>query len=127
MGAGKNERRLPSGTRVDGPAVMPEGFTSFAEYEAAWASFERKLSAPGSLRCENIPWPTTLPTVSGVEAQDPTPDKKRKLRAAVLRWHPDKWGPVLARVCEEERAKVVECVKEVTRKILDERRRFGKR
>lgn len=93
----------------------------------AWASFERMLKqAEGPvLQPTDVPWPAAPPaTVSGALSQDGPEERKAKLRAAVLRWHPDKWGRALPLFREEHMQKVLEQVKEVTRRILEERRRF---
>lgn len=101
-----------------------------AAYDKAWAAFEQRLAelpADGpTLGHSDVPWPSKLPTVSGIdEAADGRQARRIKFRSAMLRWHPDKWGPILARIRETDRAQVMEGVKAVTRRILDERRRFG--
>mmetsp|Transcript_47992 Transcript_47992/g.133884 ORF Transcript_47992/g.133884 Transcript_47992/m.133884 type:complete len:326 (-) Transcript_47992:269-1246(-) len=106
-------------------------FESFAAFDAAWAAFERRVAdeataARGAtLGCADVPWPTSLPTISGILPTDKSKDRKRKLREAVLRWHPDKWMPILAHIREADRQEVMERVKAVTRRILDERKRFA--
>lgn len=105
--------------------VGPRSFGSFAEYDAAWSAFGAEIRKGGCISFADVPWPVGLPAVSGVSADDNLRERRQKLKAAVLRWHPDKWSPVLARVREEERAAVMEKVQEVTRKILDERKQYG--
>eukprot|EP00930_Biecheleria_cincta_P098045 TRINITY_DN89730_c0_g1_i1.p1 TRINITY_DN89730_c0_g1~~TRINITY_DN89730_c0_g1_i1.p1 ORF type:complete len:461 (-),score=98.77 TRINITY_DN89730_c0_g1_i1:181-1563(-) len=106
------------------------GFASFADFGKAWSSFEQKLQTAGTsqksawLRCADIPWPTSLSSVSGAAAGDDPAEKKRKLRSALVRWHPDKWAPILEQVVESERAQVMEQVKQVTQRILEEKKRF---
>lgn len=73
----------------------------------------------------DIPWPLGLPTVSGAVAGDTGADRKRKLRAALLRWHPDKWASILGRVKEADQALVAERVQEVTRRIIAEKEHFS--
>lgn len=74
-----------------------------------------------ALRCTDVPWPLGMPTVSGIRGQDSKAEQKRKLRDALLRWHPDKWAPILAQVREADRPPVLEKVKEVTQRILAEK------
>jgi len=108
-------------------ASSTPSFASFADFSAAWTAFEQKLSSPqkSPLRCSDIPWPSSLPSVSGAGAADTPAEKKKKLRAALMRWHPDKWAPILEQVAEAERPQVMERVKEVTQRILEEKKRFG--
>ncbi|CAE8586122.1 unnamed protein product [Polarella glacialis] len=110
-------------------AAAGPAFASFADFATAWSKFESRLSSVGSqspnLRCSDIPWPTSLPSISGVIPGDGSAEHKKKLRAALMRWHPDKWAPILDRVVEGERPQVMERVKEVTIRILDEKNRLG--
>ena len=64
-------------------------------------------------------------TVSGIEPADGADVRKRKLRAALVRWHPDKWVRVFEAMAVDERVGVVERVQAITRRILDEKARFG--
>ncbi|CAE8598915.1 unnamed protein product, partial [Polarella glacialis] len=92
-----------------------------------WDQFEKLMAEGGKLKFANVPWPAEPPaTVSGASRSEPREVRKSKLRNAVLRWHPDKWGPVLEHFDELERAPLLERVKEVTRRILDEWKQLGK-
>jgi hypothetical protein len=64
-------------------------------------------------------------TISGVGTNESLEMRKRKLRAALVRWHPDKWAKVLDCIHESDRAQVVDKVKEVTRRIIEEKKRYG--
>lgn len=99
-------------------------FKSFAEFDNAWACFEQKASN-GGIRATDVPWPTSLPSVAGITDSDSGSDKKKKLRAALVRWHPDKWGRIIDSVSKDEQPLVMERVKEVTQRILDEKKRHG--
>eukprot|EP00439_Symbiodinium_sp_Y106_P031744 s1126_g3.t2 len=61
---------------------------------------------------------------SGMSASDPPDVKKRKLRAAVLRWHPDKWSPAVSQFPPAEQPVLLSRVKDVTQRILEEKRQF---
>lgn len=110
-------------------AARPEEIRTFLAFDAAWRDFEKRLQSDAFTACgiglADVPWPTKLPTVCGIEAADGPKERKQKFRAAVLRWHPDKWAPVLARVKAEEKQQVVEQVQAVTRRILEERKKFS--
>lgn len=105
---------------------VPTRFVSFEEFDAHWTRFEERITAGGKdLQLLDVPWPLSLATVSGVSACESLAVRKTKLRAALKRWHPDKWSKLLDCIHENDRAKVVEKVKEVTRKIIDEKKRYG--
>eukprot|EP00929_Paragymnodinium_shiwhaense_P090625 TRINITY_DN5079_c0_g2_i1.p2 TRINITY_DN5079_c0_g2~~TRINITY_DN5079_c0_g2_i1.p2 ORF type:complete len:336 (-),score=107.57 TRINITY_DN5079_c0_g2_i1:74-1015(-) len=124
----------PKAEKVPPPKVRGEArpqdyiatpLRSTDSYDAAWSRFEKLASAAAAKLCmADVPWPLALPTVSGIVSADPPKERKNKWRAAVLRWHPDKWTPILDRMVESDKAKVIEKVKEVTRRILDEKTRF---
>merc|ERR1712232_798260 len=125
-GAAAGARKLPRAAGVpEGPSRV-QHLATFAAYEEAWSCFETQ-AAGGSqvLGCADIPWPLDLPTVSGAADHDSGPERKRKLRTALLRWHPDKWAPLLGRIRDVDKAEVTERVKEVTRRILAEKERFS--
>lgn len=104
----------------------PVRFGSFSEFDAYWTRFEQRVSTGArDLRLIDVPWPTSLVTVSGVSAGESLDVRKRKLRAALVRWHPDKWSKVLDCIHESDRATVVETVKAVTRRIIEEKKRYG--
>lgn len=118
---------LPTEGSQPTPRPPPVRFGSFAEFDAHWARFEQRASALGArdLRLVDVPWPTSLTSVSGISASDSLDVRKRKLRAALVRWHPDKWHKLLECIHESDRTMVVEKVKEVTRRIIDEKKRYG--
>lgn len=100
-------------------------FATFDEYEKAWLTFEGNLKGNQPISYTDIPWPLCLPTISGATSSDSAGENKKKMRQALLRWHPDKWAPVLDRVREVDRTQVADQVKEVTRRILSEKEKFG--
>lgn len=107
-------------------AAGPPPITRYSDFEAAWARFEQEVAPTRErLRFGDIPWPTALPSISGATAGDTPEERKRKLRTALVRWHPDKWSGLLGRVADSDRPQVMERVKEVTQRILEEKRVFG--
>lgn len=121
-GSSKSSTALPEKAP---PEDKRPNFASFEAYESAWSKFEGRMKSGTALSFSDIPWPTKLPTISGASTSDSTAECKKKLRGALLRWHPDKWTPILNLVAEVDKAKVTEEVKEVTRRILAEKERFG--
>lgn len=119
----KPAQPAPSPPPVPKALEVPR-FASFAAYQEAWSAFETKVSGDNLLSYKDIPWPLSLSSVSGAAGTDAPADRKKKLRGALLRWHPDKWAPLFARVKDEDKQKVTEQIKEVTRRILEEKQRF---
>jgi hypothetical protein len=91
--------------------------------EEAWKSYERRwatiASGSGQLKFKFIPWPTT---VQPRNVQEITPDviakfifspahsegmlRKERIKSALRRWHPDRFGRVLSRVDEKDKGAV---------------------
>jgi len=112
-------RPAPGSQQLEAPR-----FANFAAFEEAWRSFETKVKGEGALTYKDVPWPLSLSSVSGATATDALAERKKKLRGALLRWHPDKWAPIFARVKESDKERVTEQIKEVTRRILQEKQRL---
>jgi len=91
--------------------------------EEAWKGYERRWTAiagsGGQLRFKSIPWPTT---VAPRNVGEITPDaitkfifspahsegmsRKERVKSALRRWHPDRFGRVLSRVDEKDKGVV---------------------
>ena len=91
--------------------------------EEAWKAHERRwttiTSDSSPLRFKSIPWPTTVQPRNVVEitpvaitklilspAHSEGMSRKERIRNALLRWHPDRFGRVLGRVDEKDREAV---------------------
>mmetsp|Transcript_45283 Transcript_45283/g.96753 ORF Transcript_45283/g.96753 Transcript_45283/m.96753 type:complete len:387 (+) Transcript_45283:3-1163(+) len=91
------------------------------EHEAAWAKLETALeSGTGCIRFADIPWPEGT-CITGVSPGDSASVAKRRLAGALRRWHPDKWRRILDRVPEAEQARVMERVKTIAQRLLEEK------
>ncbi|KAH9851397.1 hypothetical protein C2E23DRAFT_733100 [Lenzites betulinus] len=94
------------------------------EYEARWTELS---STPESLGFRDIPWPTfvqpqSLDDITAAKVTrfvlsplHPGETRREKVRNALRRWHPDRFGRVLARVDDEDRETVEEGVGIVVR------------
>ena len=91
--------------------------------EEAWKAYERRwttiASGSGQLKFKSIPWPTT---VAPRNVGEITPDaikkfvfspahsegmsRKERIKSALRRWHPDRFGRVLSRVGEKDKGAV---------------------
>jgi hypothetical protein len=112
-------RQSESGRVPDARLRTLAAFTPDDAVREAWAVYEARWEcldgAPAPLRFVDIPWPTAAgawPTPDAVAvfvlapAHSAELSRRDRLRAALLRWHPDRFGRVLARVAEEERETV---------------------
>ncbi|KAG5648515.1 hypothetical protein DXG03_003126 [Asterophora parasitica] len=99
------------------------------EYEERWASL---VTSSEPLTFSEIPWPVTLQPmdpddmrpasivqflVSHLHSENQT--RKERIRAAQLRWHPDRFQRILGRVTDADKAKVEEAVGIIARCLND--------
>jgi hypothetical protein len=102
--------------------------------EEAWKVYERRwatvASEGGQLKFKSIPWPTTVQPGS---VQEITPDaitkfifssahsegmsRKERVKNALRRWHPDRFGRMLSRVDEKDKRAVERGVGIVARRL----------
>ncbi len=104
----------------------------------AWTAYERRWAAisvgndNSPLKFKSIPWPTTIPPRSAREvtseavakfimshAHSEGASRKDRIKSALRRWHPDRFGRVLRRVDEKDRAAVERGVGTVVRCLND--------
>lgn len=104
--------------------------------EEAWKTYERGWTAIQSngspLKFKSIPWPTTLPPRDVGEitpavitkfilspAHSKGISQKERIKSALRRWHPDRFGRILHRVDEREKGAVERGVGIVARCLND--------
>lgn len=69
----------------------------------------------------DIPWPDAAVSLTGIAMGDAATTAKRKLAVALRRWHPDKWRRILDRVPDVEQERVMERVKSIAQRLLEEK------
>ena len=77
-----------------------------------------------SVKLEDIPFPPSADPAGLVEAGVGRSDaarKKKLLHKALLRWHPDKWQKVTAKVSEAQLAPLGEKLREITQALVEQR------
>lgn len=100
-------------------------------YELRWVALSAAYDGI-VLKFRDIPWPLLIPPLTPSEitaegigafilstAHSPEQSPKERIRAALLRWHPDRFCRVLGRVRESERNAVEEGVGTVVRCLND--------
>ena len=113
----RRERRavedLPAFPRL-GSAAPPNRVA-----KTSWSALEAKLHAGATLAFDDIPWPA--PCERLVDPRASPASRKRDWRAALRRWHPDKFSRILERAAPTERSRILERCKQVTRQIIAEK------
>ena len=97
--------------------------------ERRWTAI---ASESGQLKFKSVPWPTTVPPRNVAEITPATVarfifspahsqgmSRKERIRSALRRWHPDRFGRVLNRVVEKDKAAVERGVGIVVRCLND--------
>mmetsp|Transcript_75865 Transcript_75865/g.180238 ORF Transcript_75865/g.180238 Transcript_75865/m.180238 type:complete len:686 (-) Transcript_75865:39-2096(-) len=115
----------PAHWKTPDPSPVVE---SKRDAESAWANLEALLETGSSqIRFSDIPWPSQAPSASitGVAPGDSAASVKRKLAVALRRWHPDKWRRILDHVPDDEQTRVMERVKAVAQRLLEEKAKLA--
>lgn len=88
---------------------------------AAWARLEEQLDRDcDPIHFYDIPWPSSS-SITGASPGDSAIVVKQRLTMALRRWHPDKWRRIIDRVPKDEQAQVMERVKGVAQRLLEEK------
>jgi hypothetical protein len=111
-----SQSRAPAAPAPAAPALISVSST------ATWEELEAKLAGSGELCFVDVPWPLPGRPVLELAAGN---NAKKVLRAALLRWHPDKFQKILARIAPAGKAEAVAKVQEVTRRIIAEKNSAG--
>ena len=98
---------------------------SFESYQKRWVAFEAKLAQGGTISAKDIPFPPDAGNISGITSKDDAVTKKKKLKDALMRWHPDKFTAVLAKCSDKDGVgiEVAKRVSEVAKRLIEERKR----
>ena len=93
------------------------------QWRALWDSF---WTTNDTVVAEDIPWPSEHCSIIGVKSGDSAASKKKKLRQALLTFHPDKFqSRILPKVAEKDRGEVIGRIKGVTQRLMAEKEREG--
>lgn len=105
--------------------IKNRNIEAWLEYDAKWASIPE---GAGPLSFRAIPWPMFAPPQDAGDITTPAvaaflfstvhsanQSRRERVRAALLRWHPDRFARILARVADEDRDGVEQSVNAVAR------------
>jgi len=98
------------------PAVPPPHVPT-----TTWEDLDAKLAGEGELCLDDVPWPPPGRPILDLA----TGNAKKVLRAALLRWHPDKFQKIIARIEPAGKAEALVRVQEVARRIIAEKESSG--
>jgi hypothetical protein len=86
-----------------------------------WEYLDAKLAGEGELGLDDVPWPPPGRPIMELN----TGNAKKILRTALLRWHPDKFQKIIARIEPAGKAEALVRVQEVARRIIAEKESAG--
>mmetsp|Transcript_14379 Transcript_14379/g.31781 ORF Transcript_14379/g.31781 Transcript_14379/m.31781 type:complete len:403 (-) Transcript_14379:106-1314(-) len=95
-------------------------------YEDRWREFEEKVGSGAIIEYSDIPWPDHGRCVCGATTMDDARTVRRKIHHGIRRWHPDKWVHILEQVPPSQKGRVLEEVKRVAQRIVDEKESLWK-
>lgn len=112
------------------PKMNERRFATWDDYESAWTAFETKIAAATTLRFSDVPWPNfsggrSTATAVGPSNWASSSGAKKMVFAALRRWHPDKWQPLLDLVAGADLDLVKRRIKEVTEEVIEQKRVLG--
>ena len=93
-------------------------FASWAEYNAAFEAFEARLPSLEAVSLSDVPFPPSSDPAGFGTVGAAATERKRLLRKALLRWHPDKWASVLPHIREADRSAMADQLSTVTQAIV---------
>ena len=96
---------------------------TWATYDKAYADFEKRQlpsALEGSLAFSALPLPPEFGSVAAPAAN--ADERKKALRAALLRWHPDKASSFATKFNPQDRHKVIATAAAITRRIILEKK-----
>lgn len=105
-------------------------YSSWSAFDAAFEAFETNVAnVPDNLpsvRLSDVPMPPAddpaglreAGLLRGATSADGAAKRKKLLRKGLLRWHPDKWAAVLAKVRPVDQAALAEQLGAVTQALL---------
>ena len=98
-------------------------FANWAEYNSAFEAFEARLPTLEAVGLGDVPFPPSHdPAGFSTLGAHATSERKKLLRKALLRWHPDKWATVLPRVIAADRSVVADRLSVVTQAIVQQKK-----
>mmetsp|Transcript_46119 Transcript_46119/g.84493 ORF Transcript_46119/g.84493 Transcript_46119/m.84493 type:complete len:571 (+) Transcript_46119:51-1763(+) len=107
--------------------VEPRSRESANSSEAAWSRVDALLETHNCpIYFVDIPWPASSGSITGITSAESAASAKKKLALALRRWHPDKWKRILDHVPRQEQQRVMEHVKAVAQRLLEEKSQLAK-
>ena len=127
-GSQRPPQRASASAQRQGGVGVP--YSSWSAFDAAFEAFETNVAnVPDNLpsvRLSDVPMPPAddpaglreAGLLRGATSADGAAKRKKLLRKGLLRWHPDKWAAVLAKVRPVDQAALAEQLGAVTQALL---------
>jgi hypothetical protein len=112
-------------TAPKGPPPIGRFFESFKAFDAAYVEWEAGAAAAEVVKLAEVPFPPRLDPAglveSGLLRGGDESKRKKLLRSALLRWHPDKWMALTGKICAEERAELARRLSTITQELVEQK------
>jgi hypothetical protein len=123
-GVGYGEAAFGSPLPPARPSLIrtPQQERAYDAFEVAYASFEAAAADEPLFGLGTLPWPPPDCPASGARQGESAETRKHRLKAALLRWHPDKFEASHGgKLLDSQREAVMERVCAVLRRVQEER------
>mmetsp|Transcript_43520 Transcript_43520/g.114387 ORF Transcript_43520/g.114387 Transcript_43520/m.114387 type:complete len:337 (-) Transcript_43520:300-1310(-) len=123
-----HEYGLPPASGVLPPILIatPQQEKAYAAFEDEFASFEAAPSDQPAYSLHTMPWPPASCPVAGLRKGDASDRCKQLLKAALLRWHPDKFAAAHGgKLALSDQPMIMERVNAILRRVQSERAAFA--
>ena len=120
----EHEYGLPGVVSSRPPLLIstPQHERQYVAFEGAFSAFEAARSDAPCFNLATFPWPPASCPVSGLRKGDSADKRKAALKAALLRWHPDKFAAAHGgKLVEADAPAIMEKVNAVLRRVQMER------
>ena len=106
-------------------ATVGRSFETWGAFDAAFHEWEERASREEQIRLRDVPFPPARDPAGlgelrhaggGAEA---VAQRKKLLRKALLRWHPDKWMALCVKMADEEKAALGERLSAITQALVE--------
>ena len=111
------------------PKARGRFFDSWTAFDQAFTTWEAESAGHETLSLETIPFPpahdpaglSEAGLLRGVSGEGGEQNRKKLLRKALLRWHPDKWMSNASKIRAEELSELTERLSAITQALVEQK------
>jgi hypothetical protein len=104
------------------PPPIGRTFDSWDAFDTAFAAWEARAANEAAVRLKDVPFPPSSDPAGlcekGLLRGGDAGERKKLLRKALLRWHPDKWMVVIGKLPDAEKSALGERLSTITQEIV---------